>query len=155
MEKSTKRRARELSGDRTQDKAVTLWCRLWGLILVPLPLTVNLNCHYLLRRNSRQVVSNGASQAITTRNHDPRIKRWLIPGWEISGTGRNIALPVLRSWTGPGLPVLDGREGCSRWGIIYSGLKITESLGNVTVRGVKDGKSKRGARLSTVWVCIV
>jgi hypothetical protein len=32
----------------------------------------------------------------------------------------------------------------------YSGRKITESLGNVTVRGEKDGKSKRGARLSTV-----
>jgi hypothetical protein len=31
-----------------------------------------------------------------------------------------------------------------------SGRKITESLGNVTVRGEKDGKSKRGARLSTV-----
>jgi hypothetical protein len=33
---------------------------------------------------------------------------------------------------------------------MYSGRKITESLGNVTVRGEKDGKSKRGARLSTV-----
>jgi hypothetical protein len=32
----------------------------------------------------------------------------------------------------------------------YSGRKITESLGNVTVRGEKYGKSKRGARLSTV-----
>jgi hypothetical protein len=32
----------------------------------------------------------------------------------------------------------------------YSGRKITESLGNVTVRGKKGGKSKRGARLSTV-----
>jgi hypothetical protein len=32
----------------------------------------------------------------------------------------------------------------------YSGRKITESLGNVTVRGGKDGKSKGGARLSTV-----
>jgi hypothetical protein len=32
----------------------------------------------------------------------------------------------------------------------YSGRKITESLGNVTVRGEKDGKSKGGARLSTV-----
>jgi hypothetical protein len=32
----------------------------------------------------------------------------------------------------------------------YSGRKITESLGNVTVRGGKDGNSKRGARLSTV-----
>jgi hypothetical protein len=38
---------------------------------------------------------------------------------------------------------------------VYSGRKITESLGNVTVRGEKDGKSKRGARLSTVWACIV
>jgi hypothetical protein len=28
----------------------------------------------------------------------------------------------------------------------YSGRKITESLGNVTVRGGKDGKSKGGAR---------
>jgi hypothetical protein len=33
---------------------------------------------------------------------------------------------------------------------IYSGRKITESLGNVTVRGLKYGKSKGGARLSTV-----
>jgi hypothetical protein len=33
---------------------------------------------------------------------------------------------------------------------MYSGHKITERLGNVTVRGEKDGKSKRGARLSTV-----
>jgi hypothetical protein len=33
---------------------------------------------------------------------------------------------------------------------VYSGRKIAESLGNVTVRGGKDGKSKRGARLSTV-----
>jgi hypothetical protein len=32
----------------------------------------------------------------------------------------------------------------------YSGLQIIESLGNVTVRGEKDGKSKGGARLSTV-----
>jgi hypothetical protein len=32
----------------------------------------------------------------------------------------------------------------------YKGRKVTESLGNVTVRGEKDGKSKRGARLSTV-----
>jgi hypothetical protein len=32
----------------------------------------------------------------------------------------------------------------------YSARKITESLGNVTVRGKKNGKSKRGARLSTV-----
>jgi hypothetical protein len=32
----------------------------------------------------------------------------------------------------------------------YSGHKITESLGNVTVRGEKDVKGKRGARLSTV-----
>jgi hypothetical protein len=32
----------------------------------------------------------------------------------------------------------------------YSGRKITESFGNVTVRGEKYGKSKRGARLSTV-----
>jgi hypothetical protein len=32
----------------------------------------------------------------------------------------------------------------------YSGRRITESLGNATVRGEKDGKSKRGARLSTV-----
>jgi hypothetical protein len=33
---------------------------------------------------------------------------------------------------------------------LYSGHKITESLGNVTLRGEKDEKSKRGARLSTV-----
>jgi hypothetical protein len=33
---------------------------------------------------------------------------------------------------------------------IYSGRKITESLGNVIVRGEKGGKSKREARLSTV-----
>jgi hypothetical protein len=32
----------------------------------------------------------------------------------------------------------------------YSGRKITESLGNITVRGAKVGKSKRGAQLSTV-----
>jgi hypothetical protein len=32
----------------------------------------------------------------------------------------------------------------------YSGRKITESSGNVTVRGEKYGKSKMGARLSTV-----
>jgi hypothetical protein len=32
---------------------------------------------------------------------------------------------------------------------LYSGRKTTDSLGNVTVRGEKDGKSKRGARLST------
>jgi hypothetical protein len=32
----------------------------------------------------------------------------------------------------------------------YSRHKITESLGNVTVRGEEDGKSKRGAGLSTV-----
>jgi hypothetical protein len=32
----------------------------------------------------------------------------------------------------------------------YSGRKKTESLGKVTVKGEKDGKSKRGARLSTV-----
>jgi hypothetical protein len=36
--------------------------------------------------------------------------------------------------------------GCT----LYSGRKITASLGNVTVRGEKDGKNKRGARLSTV-----
>jgi hypothetical protein len=35
----------------------------------------------------------------------------------------------------------------------YSGRKITASLGNVTVKGEKDGKSKRGARLSTV--CLI
>jgi hypothetical protein len=34
--------------------------------------------------------------------------------------------------------------------VTYSRRKITESLGNVTVRGEKYGKSKRGARLSTV-----
>jgi hypothetical protein len=33
---------------------------------------------------------------------------------------------------------------------MYSGRKIAESLGNVTVRGEKRWKSKRGARLSTV-----
>jgi hypothetical protein len=33
---------------------------------------------------------------------------------------------------------------------IYNGRKITDSLGNVTVRGEKDGKSKGGARLLTV-----
>jgi hypothetical protein len=33
---------------------------------------------------------------------------------------------------------------------MYSGRKVTESLGNVTVRGEKDGKSKRGARWPTV-----
>jgi hypothetical protein len=33
---------------------------------------------------------------------------------------------------------------------LYSGRKITKSLGNVTVRGGKNGNSKRGARLSTV-----
>jgi hypothetical protein len=32
----------------------------------------------------------------------------------------------------------------------YSGRKITTSLGNVTVRGEKDGKGKGEARLSTV-----
>jgi hypothetical protein len=32
----------------------------------------------------------------------------------------------------------------------YSGRKITESFENVTVRGEKYGKSKGGARLSTV-----
>jgi hypothetical protein len=32
----------------------------------------------------------------------------------------------------------------------YSGRIITESLGNVIVRGEKDGKSKRGARWPTV-----
>jgi hypothetical protein len=32
---------------------------------------------------------------------------------------------------------------------VYSGRKITESLGNVAERGEKDGKSKGGARLST------
>jgi hypothetical protein len=32
----------------------------------------------------------------------------------------------------------------------YTGRKITESLRNVTGRGGKYGKSKRGARLSTV-----
>jgi hypothetical protein len=32
----------------------------------------------------------------------------------------------------------------------YSGLKITKSLGNVTVRGEKDGKNKEGARWPTV-----
>jgi hypothetical protein len=32
----------------------------------------------------------------------------------------------------------------------YSGRKTTESLGNVTVRGEKDGKGKRGALLPTV-----
>jgi hypothetical protein len=32
----------------------------------------------------------------------------------------------------------------------YSGRKITERVGNVTVGGEKDGKSKRGALLSTV-----
>jgi hypothetical protein len=35
------------------------------------------------------------------------------------------------------------------WNLDYSGRKITESLGNVTVKG-KNGKSKGGARLSTV-----
>jgi hypothetical protein len=35
-----------------------------------------------------------------------------------------------------------------RW--VYSGRKITESFGNVTVRRWKDVKNKRGARLSTV-----
>jgi hypothetical protein len=34
--------------------------------------------------------------------------------------------------------------------LVYSGRKITEILGNVTVRGEKDGKSKMGTRLSTV-----
>jgi hypothetical protein len=38
------------------------------------------------------------------------------------------------------------RHGVSK----YSGRKITESLGNVTVRGGKRWKSKGGARLSTV-----
>jgi hypothetical protein len=33
---------------------------------------------------------------------------------------------------------------------LYSGRKITESIGNVTVKGKKYGKSKRGARLPTV-----
>jgi hypothetical protein len=33
---------------------------------------------------------------------------------------------------------------------LYSGRKITDSLGNVTVRREKDGKSKMDARLSTV-----
>jgi hypothetical protein len=33
---------------------------------------------------------------------------------------------------------------------MYSGRKITEILGNVKVRGEKDGKSKMGTRLSTV-----
>jgi hypothetical protein len=33
---------------------------------------------------------------------------------------------------------------------LYSGHKITESLGNVTVRGEKFEKCKRGSRLSTV-----
>jgi hypothetical protein len=39
---------------------------------------------------------------------------------------------------------------------MYSGRKIAESLGNVTVRGEKDGKSK-GERdcLQSVWACIV
>jgi hypothetical protein len=32
----------------------------------------------------------------------------------------------------------------------YSGRKITDGLGNATVRGEKDGKSKRKARLLTV-----
>jgi hypothetical protein len=36
----------------------------------------------------------------------------------------------------------------------YSRRKITESLWNVTVRGEKDGKSKGGARLSTVCLSI-
>jgi hypothetical protein len=42
------------------------------------------------------------------------------------------------------LSYCDVSEVCS-----YSGRKIT-SLGNVTVRGRKDGKSRRRARLSTV-----
>jgi hypothetical protein len=33
---------------------------------------------------------------------------------------------------------------------MYSGRKITASLGNVTVRGEKDGKSKGGAQWPTV-----
>jgi hypothetical protein len=33
---------------------------------------------------------------------------------------------------------------------MYSGRKITESLGNVAVRGRKDGKGKGGARWPTV-----
>jgi hypothetical protein len=33
---------------------------------------------------------------------------------------------------------------------LYSGRRIIESLGNVTVIEEKDGKSKRGERLSTV-----
>jgi hypothetical protein len=33
---------------------------------------------------------------------------------------------------------------------MYSGRKINESLGNVTARGEKDGKSKRGAQYPTV-----
>jgi hypothetical protein len=39
--------------------------------------------------------------------------------------------------------------GCSAIGWMdgwYSGRKITESLGNVTVRGEEDGKSKGGVR---------
>jgi hypothetical protein len=42
------------------------------------------------------------------------------------------------------------RYRCVLSGRFYSGRKITESFGNVTVRGEKDGKGKGGARLSTV-----
>jgi hypothetical protein len=42
------------------------------------------------------------------------------------------------------------QEYCEVWRWTYSGRKITESLGNVTVRGEKGGKSKRGARWPTV-----
>jgi hypothetical protein len=38
---------------------------------------------------------------------------------------------------------------------MYNGRKISESIGNVTVRGEKkDGKRKRGARLSTVCLSV-
>jgi hypothetical protein len=35
---------------------------------------------------------------------------------------------------------------------VYSGRNITESLGNVTVRGEKDGKGKGEARWPTVYL---
>jgi hypothetical protein len=82
-------------------------------------------------RNLTQTLKQLSSEVLTSRADQPEVST--DSGLEELLGGRN-----RRFNTGNGKP----RH--------YSGRRITESLGNVTVRGGKDGKNKGGARLSTV-----